>query len=70
MGLFLYVRFCRLEVKTEFTADKTVKSKTVSIGIGAEFRFEILFGLITIHGGASYLRSETKTNTEEIFIRN
>ena len=53
-----------MEIRTEFTADKTVKSKTVGLGIGASFRFEILFGLITIKGSASYARSETKTDTE------
>jgi hypothetical protein len=51
-------------VNTEFSADKTIQSKTVSFGMGAKFRFELLGGLITIKGSAGYARSETKTDTE------
>lgn len=54
----------KYEVRTEFTADKTVKSKTVGMGIDAKFSFELLGGLITISGSAGYARSTTKTDTE------
>lgn len=51
-------------MRTEFTADKTVKSKTVGMGIDAKFSLELLGGLITISGSAGYARSTTKTDTE------
>merc|ERR1711971_815874 len=54
----------KYEVRTEFTADKTVKSKTVGMGIDAKFSLELLGGLITISGSAGYARSTTKTDTE------